>query len=130
MSRWLICLLVLLSVFTGRLFASPGDQPSPDETFDFTRGPLGSHLQHEFHLVNHTASDLVIKQIAASCGCTRILSSPRQIKAGQTGIIRIDTNLNQPGRKNVIVTVTFDNGSPPHTFRIIGEVFVPPTPGA
>lgn len=128
--HWLIGGFIL----SGILFLSPGSwaasgAPAPDETFDFGRGPLGSHLRHQFYLANRSGTDLVIRQISTSCGCTKILSFPKRIKAGETGIIDVQINLNEPERKDVLITVAFDSGIPPRTFRIVGEVYVPPTPG-
>jgi rhodanese-related sulfurtransferase len=94
----------------------------PDEIFDFGQGALGSEVQHDFHLVNAGTSPLTINEVKTSCPCARIVAFPKSIAPGQTGVISIDTKLDQMGGKDVLVIAVTDGKPAPHIFAIKGEV--------
>jgi rhodanese-related sulfurtransferase len=112
-------LMVLLALLPCLVRAA---DPKPDETFDFGQGAVGSELNHDFHLVNAGSTPMTIDEVKTSCPCTRIVACPKPISPGQTGVISIDTKLDQAGGKDVLVTAMIDGKTPAHIFVIKGEV--------
>jgi hypothetical protein len=54
-------------------------------TLDFGEVKAGSSVDQVFHFTNTGKSDLIIRKIRATCGCTTIMPDKTVIKAGESG---------------------------------------------
>lgn len=119
--------IITLVVFWGALI--PGGLLSvranqaaiPDGIFRFQRGYAGSVVKYDFELKNAGPGTWTVEGVKSSCACTTIVASPKTIASGKSGIISVETHLDQPGRKSVqIMVATAQAGN--HLFQIEGEV--------
>jgi hypothetical protein len=91
--------------------------------FDFGSIKEGENAFHAFKLTNKGKSDLLIRNVKASCGCTAV-KNESVVKPGQTTDIKVDFNSRgKRGRQNKSVTViTNDPVNSTITLRIMGNV--------
>ena len=54
-------------------------------THNFGRVNAGSRVHQVFHFRNTGKSDLIVRKIRATCGCTTIMPDKKMIKAGESG---------------------------------------------
>lgn len=84
----------------------------------------GDVAEYNFTLKNEGKSDLIIRKVKASCGCTAVEPKEKVIKPGQSTTIytRFDSR-GRAGRQFKTVTViTNDPNNPEITLRISGDV--------
>lgn len=94
-----------------------------NNVFDFGNVKEGDNVLHSFNLTNTGKSDLFIRNVKASCGCTAV-KNESVVKPGQTTEIKIDFNSKgKRGRQNKSVTViTNDPANSTTVLRIMGNV--------
>ncbi|HYW94771.1 MAG TPA: DUF1573 domain-containing protein, partial [Bacteroidales bacterium] len=95
-----------------------------DKNFDFGKLVQGDKVNHEFAFVNDGKSDLMIRKVHASCGCTAAMSTSNVIHPGESGSIKVTFNsAGKMGNQNK--TVTIITNDPQHSREILwirGEV--------
>ncbi|MGC9344443.1 MAG: DUF1573 domain-containing protein [Bacteroidales bacterium] len=93
-------------------------------TFNFDKLKQGEKVDHEYEFTNTGKSDLIIRKVRASCGCTAIITDKKIIKPGEKGSIKVSFNsAGKLGAQNKTVTViTNDPDHPREILWIRGEV--------
>ncbi len=83
----------------------------------------GDIAEHSYKIKNNGKSDLIIRNVKASCGCTAVKHS-NLVKPGETTDINVKFNSRgKKGRQNKSITViTNDPNNSTITFRITGDV--------
>lgn len=77
-----------------------------DKTFNLGTIKQGVTLDHEFKFVNKGKSDLIIRKVTASCGCTAVMPTDKVIAPGKEGTIKVSFNsAGKTGAQNKTVTV-------------------------
>lgn len=80
-------------------------------TFEFDTLEQGEKVSHEFVFTNEGESDLVIRKIRSSCGCTAVMSDQEVIAPGEEA--HISTTFNSTGKKGPVrKTVTVITNDP------------------
>jgi len=96
------------------------------ETKDFNFNTIkeGDKADFDFKLTNDGKTDLLIRKVKASCGCTAAVPTETTIKPGKSTTIKTSFNsTGKPGKQNKTVTViTNDPDNSTITLRISGEV--------
>lgn len=113
--------------FTGMSAEEKESAPSvkfENTTFNFEKIKQGEKVDHEYKFTNTGKSDLVIRKVRASCGCTAIITDKKIIKPGEAGSIKVNFNsAGKLGSQNKTVTViTNDPQHPREILWIRGEV--------
>lgn len=92
--------------------------------FNFNTCNEGEVKDFDFVLTNDGKSDLIIRKVKASCGCTAVTPAETVIKPGKSTIIKTSFNsLGKPGKQNKTITViTNDPNNANVTLRVTGEV--------
>ena len=98
-------------------------------TFNFGTIEQGEKISKEFIFTNTGKTDLIIRKIKASCGCTATQPASLIIKPGQTSNIKATFNSRgKRGKQNKTITIiTNSPASSSVTLRVRGMVTVPPT---
>ncbi len=98
-----------------------------ESSFDFGEMKQGEKREHTFMLTNAGKSDLLIRNVRSSCGCTAVAPSTKVIAAGETAPIKVTFNSRgKRGRQSKSITViTNDPKNPTSTLRITCNVSVP-----
>jgi hypothetical protein len=95
-------------------------------TTEFNFGTIneGEKKEYDFVLTNNGKSDLIIRKVKASCGCTAVTPAETVIKPGKsTNIKTIFDSTGKPGKQNKTITViTNDPDNSNITLRVTGEV--------
>jgi hypothetical protein len=95
-----------------------------EKVFNFGKLQQGESVDHEYSFTNTGKSDLLIRKIRASCGCTAIITDKKIIPAGEEGSIKVSFNSKgKLGKQNKTVTVITND--PEHAREILwirGEV--------
>ncbi len=95
-----------------------------NKTFNFGKLEQGEKVEHEYTFKNTGKTDLIIRKIRASCGCTAIITEKKVIPAGEEGSIKV--NFDSRGKMgNQNKTVTVISNDPDHSREILwirGEV--------
>lgn len=94
------------------------------QSFDFGDIKQNEKVDHTFNLKNTGKSDLIIRNLKTSCGCTAVSPSKNVIPAGETVPIQVtfDTH-GKSGRQNKTITViTNDPKNPTTILRISSNV--------
>lgn len=60
--------------------------------FEFEPLTEGEKITHEFKFTNNGKSDLVIRKVHASCGCTAVAPPTKAIKPGESSVIKATFN--------------------------------------
>lgn len=63
---------------------------SPNPNFSFGEILEGQIVEHEFEIVNNGNADLIIKDVRASCGCTAVQPSKKNLKPGEKTKIKVE----------------------------------------
>jgi len=94
-----------------------------NNVFDFGSIGEGDVVKHDFKLTNKGKSDLLIRNVKASCGCTAV-KNENVVKPGQTTDLKIEFNSKgKRGRQNKSITViTNDPANSTIVLRIMGNV--------
>lgn len=92
--------------------------------FDFGKIAQKSSVSHEFVFTNAGKSDLIIRKITSSCGCTAVSPKEKVIHPGQSSSINATFSAGtRKGNQNKTITViTNDPKSPTVILRVKGEV--------
>jgi len=92
--------------------------------FEFGNIKEGDITKHTFNYSNKGKSDLVIRKIRASCGCTAVTSKSKIIKAGESSKITVTFNSkNKRGRQHKFIHIICNDPSN-HTIKleVIGNI--------
>jgi len=105
---------------------APGIEFS-NTTFNFGKLNQGEKVDHEYTFKNTGKSDLLIRKVNASCGCTAILMDKMIIPPGQSSSIKANFNsAGKSGAQNKTITViTNDPANPRIILWIKGDVVIP-----
>ncbi|MBN1187663.1 MAG: DUF1573 domain-containing protein [Bacteroidales bacterium] len=97
--------------------------------FDFGSIKQGESVEHLFEFTNTGKSDLIIRNVKASCGCTAVKPATSVIKPGESSNIK--AIFNTRGRKGsqtkTITVIVNDPVKPVYTLTLKGVVEVPVT---
>lgn len=93
-------------------------------TFDFGDMKQGEKKSHTFMLKNDGKTDLIIRRVRSSCGCTAVAPSKSVIAPGETAPINVTfDSRGKRGRQSKSITViTNDPKNPTATLRISSNV--------
>jgi hypothetical protein len=94
----------------GSAFCNPKiDFPEPD--FNFGEVLAGKAVEHEFKFKNSGDTELIIREVTTSCGCTAAIPSAAPVKPGEWGIIK--ATFDTAGRRSLQTkTVTVKSNDP------------------
>ncbi len=98
-----------------------------EKSHDFGEMKQGDKREHTFELTNTGKSDLIIRRVRTSCGCTAVAPSKKVIAPGETAPIKVTfDSRGKRGRQSKSITViTNDPKTPTSTLRISSNVSVP-----
>ena len=84
-----------------------------DETeHNFGSAKEGTLLEYLFNFKNIGTTDLEIKNIQTSCGCTAAMASSKLLKPGEKGTIKIEFDTaNRSGHTTRTITITTNEGA-------------------
>ena len=87
----------------------------------------GDKKDHTFSLKNEGKSDLIIRNVRSSCGCTAVAPSKKVIAAGETAPIDVtfDSRGKRGRQSKTITVITNDPKNSTTTLRISGNVIAP-----
>ncbi|MFV0590424.1 MAG: DUF1573 domain-containing protein [Draconibacterium sp.] len=93
-------------------------------SFDFGDMKQGEKRSHTFNLTNNGKSDLLIRRVRSSCGCTAVAPSKKVIAPGETAPIEVTfDSRGKRGRQSKSITViTNDPKNSTTTLRISSNV--------
>ncbi len=95
-------------------------------TNEFNFGTIneGEKKEYDFILKNEGKSDLIIRKVKASCGCTAVTPTETVIKSGKsTNIKTIFDSTGKPGKQNRTITIiTNDPNNSNIVLRVVGDV--------
>ncbi|MBN1985353.1 MAG: DUF1573 domain-containing protein [Prolixibacteraceae bacterium] len=96
----------------------------PEKTFDFGEMTQGEKKEHTFTLKNDGKSDLIIRNVRSSCGCTAVAPAKKVIAAGETAPIKVtfDSRGKRGRQSKTITVITNDPKTPTTTLRISSNV--------
>jgi hypothetical protein len=94
------------------------------ESFDFGDIKPGSKVEHIFNLKNTGKSDLLIRDVKSSCGCTAVSPPKNMVGAGETVPLKVSfDSTGKSGRQNKTITViTNDPKNPTTILRISSNI--------
>jgi hypothetical protein len=94
------------------------------ESFDFGDIKPGTKNEHTFNLKNTGKSDLIIRDMKSSCGCTAVSPSKNIVSAGESVPIKVVfDSTGKSGRQNKTITViTNDPKNPTSVLRISSNI--------
>ncbi|MCF6356263.1 MAG: DUF1573 domain-containing protein [Draconibacterium sp.] len=98
-----------------------------EKSHDFGEMKQGDKKDFTFTIANSGKSDLIIRRVRTSCGCTAVAPSTKTIAAGESAPIKVTFNSRgKRGRQSKSITViTNDPKTPTTTLRITSNVIVP-----
>ena len=98
-----------------------------EKVFNFGNMQQRSSVEHDFVFTNTGKSDLLIRKVSSSCGCTAVSPKEKTIKPGQSSSIKaIFSSGTRVGRQNKSITIiTNDPVSPNVILRVSGTVTAP-----
>jgi hypothetical protein len=127
--------LVLIGLFSASLISRNLKDPKisgpvitfNEEKHDFGDVIQGPQIECNFEFTNTGQSDLIIKNVTTSCGCTgAILDQKKDYAPGEKGKIRV--TFNTQGRTGVVektITVESNDVTSPHKVLTISSNVVP-----
>jgi hypothetical protein len=94
------------------------------KTFDFGEMKQGEKKTHTFNLTNDGKSELLIRRVRSSCGCTAVAPSTKVIAPGESAPIKVTfDSRGKRGRQSKSITViTNDPKTPSTILRISSNV--------
>jgi hypothetical protein len=94
------------------------------ESFDFGDIKPGSKVEHTFNLKNAGKSDLVIRDVKSSCGCTAVSPSKNMVASNESVPLKVVfDSTGKSGRQNKTITViTNDPKNPTTILRIASNI--------
>ena len=118
-----VAVSAVILLLPGSAFCKPKIEFSNPE-FSFGEVLAGKSVVHEFRFKNTGDSDLVIREVTTSCGCTAALASESTIKPGKSGVVK--ASFDTAGRKSFQTkTVTVKSNDPDRSstsLKIEGKV--------
>jgi hypothetical protein len=95
-----------------------------NNTFNFEQVKQGEKVEHDFVISNNGKSDLIIRDVTASCGCTAVSPADEVIKAGKTTTLKVVFNsAGRVGKQNKTITIISNDPKNPRTILWVkGEV--------
>jgi len=110
----------LVLSFTGNVVsASQVSEGAPTIYFsetehDFGKVNEGDKVNYTFNFANKGTSELTIKDIKTSCGCTAALLSQEKLAPGQEGTLKVELNTqNRSGKMSRTVTISSNDPNDP-----------------
>lgn len=93
-------------------------------TYDFGAMKQGDKKEYTFNLTNDGKSDLQIRNVRSSCGCTAVAPSKKVVSPGETVPIKVTfDSRGKRGRQSKSITViTNDPKNPTSTLRISSNI--------
>ena len=89
-----------------------------EKTYNFDEIRQGEKIEHEFTLKNDGKSDLYIRKIRASCGCTTVNPDTDVIRPGESTSLKVIFNsAGKIGNQNKSITVITND--PDHTREVL-----------
>jgi hypothetical protein len=86
----------------------------PETQHDFGQVKEGDKVDYTFKFVNNGSSELIIKDVKTSCGCTAALLSEDNLSPGKEGTIRVELNTaNRSGKMSRTVTIQSNDPKEP-----------------
>ena len=77
-----------------------------NNTFDFQQIKQGEKVEHVFTITNDGKSDLIIRNVKASCGCTAVSPVDDIVKPGATTTMKVIFNsAGKVGKQNKTITI-------------------------
>jgi len=77
-----------------------------NNTFDFKEIQQGEKVEHIYNVTNNGKSDLIIRNVKASCGCTAVSPADEIIKAGMSTTLKVIFNsAGKIGNQNKTITI-------------------------
>ena len=96
-------------------------------TYDYGTIKQGEIVEHLFEFTNTGKTDLIIRNVKASCGCTAVKPEKSVLKPGETSSIK--AVFNSRGRKGSqnksISVITNDPDKPLHVLSLKGNIELP-----
>ncbi len=95
-----------------------------EKSYDFGAMKQGDKKSYTFSLTNTGKSDLLIRNVRSSCGCTAVAPAKKVIAAGETAPIQVTfDSRGKRGRQSKSITViTNDPKTPTTTLRISSNI--------
>ncbi len=84
----------------------------------------GSDVSFNFEFINTGKSDLIINNVATSCGCTTPEWTRQPVASKQRGAIKVKYDSNRIGNFNKTITVYSNAKNSPVELRIRGNIVV------
>jgi len=112
------------SKFTPQELANAPAVAFDELVFDFASITEGTPVEHEFKFTNKGKTDLIIRKVKASCGCTTVDPAIKVIKPGQSSSLKASFRTdNYSGRQTKTITViTNDPKNANISLRLTGTV--------
>jgi uncharacterized cupredoxin-like copper-binding protein len=85
---------------------------------DFGKVNEGEKVNYTFTFINKGTSELIIKDVKSSCGCTAALLSNSNLKPGQEGTIKVEFDTKNRAGKNT-KTITVQSNDPKDPTKIL-----------
>ena len=99
-----------------------------NNTFDFTDIKQGDKVEHTFTISNNGKSDLFIRKVKASCGCTAVSPTDDVIPAGKSTTMKvIFDSRGKVGKQNKTITVISNDPRHPRSILWVKGVVVQAT---
>jgi hypothetical protein len=98
-----------------------------EKSHDFGDIKQDNSYEHTFNLVNNGKSELIIRDVTSSCGCTAAAPSKKVIAPGETAPIKVSFNSHgKRGRQSNSITVITNDPKNPTTSLIISSNVITP----
>jgi hypothetical protein len=112
------------SSFTPEQLANAPVAAFAEKEFDFGDMVQGEKKEHTFSLTNSGKTELIIRNVRSSCGCTAVAPSKSVIAPGETAPIKVTfDSRGKRGRQSKSITViTNDPKNPTTTLRISSNI--------
>jgi hypothetical protein len=89
-----------------------------ESTFEFEEIKQGETIEHTFTITNEGKSELIIRKVQASCGCTAVTPKDRVVAAGGSTTMKVIFNsAGKVGKQNKTITVI--SNDPMHSRSIL-----------
>ncbi len=97
-----------------------------EKVFHFGDVYQGKKVTHVFKVYNDGDDTLIINSVNASCGCTAVMTSNKEIAPGQHGEITVtfDTNRFEGERSKTVTVISNDPQTPKVTLTIKANILV------
>lgn len=95
-----------------------------ESTVDLGEMKQGEKREHTFTLLNEGKSELIIRNVRASCGCTAVAPPKKVISPGESVPIKVtfDSRGKRGRQSNTVTIITNDPKVPTNMLRLTGNV--------